>query len=98
MEPAENYIENVKSGKRIRMRKKVFGSYMLDIDLVWNSGKAEMCVDSGAEEGVFGTTRDKNVVLHSECICSQSRGSRNLRDGGGGGGLENSMPKELTRA
>ena len=33
-DPAENYIENVKTGKNITMRKKESGSYMSDTDFV----------------------------------------------------------------
>ena len=38
--PEENYIQNVKSGKKVHMRMKNSGSYMLDIDMKGKSGKA----------------------------------------------------------
>ena len=50
--PEENYIQSVKSGKKVHMRMKNSGSYMLDIDMQGKSGKAEVRVDSGDEESV----------------------------------------------
>ena len=53
--PEENYTQNVKSGKKVQMRMKSSGSYMLVIDM-GKTGKAEVCVDSGAEESFCPVT------------------------------------------
>ena len=55
--PEENYIQNVKSGKKVRMRMKISESHMHDIDMRVKSGKAEVCVNSGAEESVCPVAR-----------------------------------------
>ena len=61
----ENYIQNVKSGKKIHMRMRKPGSYILDLDMKEKSGKAQVCVDSGAEKSVctvaWGGVPDQRV-------------------------------------
>ena len=51
--PAEedNYIQNVKTGKRIKMRRKG-GAYVVDVVLVGSGQKTEITIDSAAEESV----------------------------------------------
>ena len=47
----DNFIENRKSGNKIRLRENGKGSYLMSVDLV--GGKREdIVVDSGAEENV----------------------------------------------
>ena len=41
--PEKNYIENVRSGKKVLMWMKDSGYYMLDTDM-GKTGKAEVCV------------------------------------------------------
>ena len=65
-EEDDNYIQNVKSGKEIKMRKKG-GVYVVDVVLVGSGKKTEITIDSAAEEAVcpeewaseFETTRLK---------------------------------------
>jgi hypothetical protein len=60
----DNYIQNVDSGGKVLLRPTVKGSYMLDVNM--GKRRAEIVVDSGAEENVcplewgkteFGTAR-----------------------------------------
>ena len=46
-----NYIQNVGNGKRIQMRRKG-GVYVVDVALVGSGQKAEITIDSAAEESV----------------------------------------------
>ena len=65
-EEDDNYIQNVKSGKKIKMRKKG-GAYVVDVVLVGSGKKTEITIDSAAEEAAcpeewaseFKTTRVK---------------------------------------
>ena len=65
-EEDDNYIQNVKSGQKIKMRKKG-GAYVVDVVLVGSGKKTEITIDSAAEEAVcpeewaseFETTRLK---------------------------------------
>ena len=47
----DNYIMNVVSGERIKLRPNGKGSYLMDV-VFEGGGKAEITVDSGAEESV----------------------------------------------
>ena len=65
-EEDDNYIQNVKSGKKIKMRKKG-GAYVVDVVLVGSGRKTEIKIVSAAEVAVcpeewvseFETTRLK---------------------------------------
>ena len=50
-EENDNYIQNVKTGKRIKMRRKG-GAYVVDVVLVGSGRKTEITIDSAAEEPV----------------------------------------------
>ena len=47
----DNYIQNANNGKRIQMRRKG-GAYVVDVALVGSGQKAEITIDSAAEESV----------------------------------------------
>ena len=47
----DNYIQHVESGKKIKMRKKG-GAYAVDVVLRGSGRKAEITIDSAAEESV----------------------------------------------
>ena len=50
-EEDDNYIQNVKTGKRIKMRRKG-GAYVVDVVLVGSGRKTEIAIDSAVEEPV----------------------------------------------
>ena len=50
-ETEDNFIENVKTGQKIPMRKKG-GAYVVDVALVGSGQKTEITIDSAAEESV----------------------------------------------
>ena len=50
-ETEDNFIENVKTGQKIQMRKKG-GAYVVDVALVGSGQKTEITIDSAAEESV----------------------------------------------
>ena len=47
----DNYIQNIETGDRMKLRSNGRGSYLMGVNFV-GEGRAEITVDSGAEENV----------------------------------------------